>query len=155
MTSTGYRISAQHAVGRPQAAFMRGSSPAQFRIGEIFADTALQCVSEGPPPRDIDAVCSHGQTLVHLPEADHPVIPCRATLQIGDISVIAQRTGILTIGDFRPADMAQQAKALPLHLTWTISLSGTRRWDVLCRTSEASETSPTSLPMLSRRSNSV
>lgn len=86
-----------------------------FLIGSIFADAALKCVAEaGLAPDDIDAVCSHGQTLVHFPEADHPDIPSRATLQVGDISVIAQKTGILTIGDFRPADMAQGGQGAPL-----------------------------------------
>jgi anhydro-N-acetylmuramic acid kinase len=86
-----------------------------FLIGEIFAGAALKCLAEsGCNPADVDAICSHGQTLVHFPEADHPAIPSRATLQIGDISVIAQKTGILTIGDFRPADMAQGGQGAPL-----------------------------------------
>jgi anhydro-N-acetylmuramic acid kinase len=86
-----------------------------FLIGEIFAEAALKCLAEaGLTPADVDAVCSHGQTLVHFPEADHPTIPSRATLQIGDISVIAQKTGILTAGDFRPADMAQGGQGAPL-----------------------------------------
>ncbi|MGI6632509.1 MAG: anhydro-N-acetylmuramic acid kinase [Bacillota bacterium] len=116
MTSTGYPESLRNMLlGDLRLLSCEEVARLNFRIGEIFADTALQCVSEaGLTPRDIDAVCSHGQTLVHLPEADHPVIPCRATLQIGDISVIAQRTGILTIGDFRPADMAQGGQGAPL-----------------------------------------
>ncbi len=86
-----------------------------FLIGDIFAGAALKCLAEsGFKPEDIDAICSHGQTLVHFPEPDHPVIPSRATLQIGDISVIAQKTGVLTIGDFRPADMAQGGQGAPL-----------------------------------------
>jgi anhydro-N-acetylmuramic acid kinase len=86
-----------------------------FLIGDIFAEAALKCVAEAGLSRsDVDAVCSHGQTLVHFPEPDHPAIPSRATLQIGDISVIAQKTGILTVGDFRPADMAQGGEGAPL-----------------------------------------
>lgn len=86
-----------------------------FLIGEVFADAALRCLAEaGLKPDNVDAVCSHGQTLVHFPEPDHPVIPSRATLQIGDISVIAQKTGMLTVGDFRPADMAQGGQGAPL-----------------------------------------
>ncbi len=86
-----------------------------FLVGEIFAGCALRCIEEaGLGPSDVDAICSHGQTLVHFPEPDHPVIRNRATLQVGDISVIAQRTGILTIGDFRPADMAQGGQGAPL-----------------------------------------
>ncbi len=86
-----------------------------FFIAEAFADAALKCVSEaGLSPNDISAISSHGQTLTHFPRPDHPILPVRATLQVGDISVIAQRTGILTVGDFRPADMAQGGQGAPL-----------------------------------------
>jgi len=86
-----------------------------FLIAEVFAEAALKCVAEaGLAPADGDAVSSHGQTLTHFPRPDHPVLPVRATLQVGDISVIAQRTGILTVGDFRPADMAQGGQGAPL-----------------------------------------
>lgn len=86
-----------------------------FLIAEVFAEAALKCVAgAGLAPADVDAVSSHGQTLTHFPRPDHPVLPVRATLQVGDISVIAQRTGILTVGDFRPADMAQGGQGAPL-----------------------------------------
>lgn len=86
-----------------------------FVIGTLFAKTALKCIEEaGYTPSQIDAVCSHGQTLVHLPNSDHKRLPQPATLQVGDISVIAQLTGILTVGDFRPADMAQGGQGAPL-----------------------------------------
>ena len=86
-----------------------------FLVADIFAEAALSCLREaGVAPSDVDAVSSHGQTLVHLPRPDHPVLPVRATLQVGDISVIAQRTGILTLGDFRPADMAAGGQGAPL-----------------------------------------
>lgn len=86
-----------------------------FFIADAFADAALKCISEaGLSPGDISAISSHGQTLTHFPRPDHPSLPVRATLQIGDISVIAQRTGILTVGDFRPADMAQGGQGAPL-----------------------------------------
>ncbi len=86
-----------------------------FAIGRLFAQTALKCIEEaGYTPSQIDAVCSHGQTLIHLPDSNHQTLPQPATLQIGDISVIAKETGILTIGDFRPADMAQGGQGAPL-----------------------------------------
>ena len=86
-----------------------------FLVADVFSKAALLCLREaGVKPEDVDAVSSHGQTLVHLPRPDHEVLPVRATLQVGDISVIAQRTGILTVGDFRPADMAAGGQGAPL-----------------------------------------
>jgi anhydro-N-acetylmuramic acid kinase len=86
-----------------------------FLVADVFSSATLKCINEaGLSPSDIDAVSSHGQTLTHFPKPDHPVLPVRATLQVGDISVIAQSTGILTVGDFRPADMAQGGQGAPL-----------------------------------------
>ncbi|MEX0975302.1 MAG: anhydro-N-acetylmuramic acid kinase [Bacillota bacterium] len=86
-----------------------------FLIADVFSEAAVKCIREaGLTPSQVDAISSHGQTLVHFPWPDHPVLPVRATLQVGDISVIAQNTGILTVGDFRPADMAQGGQGAPL-----------------------------------------
>ncbi|HHY17821.1 MAG TPA: anhydro-N-acetylmuramic acid kinase [Firmicutes bacterium] len=86
-----------------------------FLIARSFADSALKCIEEaGYHPSQIDAISSHGQTLIHLPNTNHELLPVPATLQVGDISVIAQLTGILTVGDFRPADMAQGGQGAPL-----------------------------------------
>ncbi|WP_168122547.1 anhydro-N-acetylmuramic acid kinase [Paenibacillus sp. HB172176] len=85
-------------------------------MGELFASAALEAIKEGGlRPEDIDFISSHGQTVWHMPEAvpDDPFL-ARSTLQIGDLSVIAKRTGILTVGDFRPADMAVGGQGAPL-----------------------------------------
>lgn len=86
-----------------------------FLIAHVFAETALKCIEEaGYNASEIDLIASHGQTLVHFPDKNHESLPVPATLQVGDISVIAQRTKILTVGDFRPADMAQGGQGAPL-----------------------------------------
>ena len=56
---------------------------------------------------EIDAIASHGQTVAHHPER-------HATLQIGDPSVIAERTGCTTVADFRPRDLALGGEGAPL-----------------------------------------
>ncbi|KMK75363.1 anhydro-N-acetylmuramic acid kinase [Alkalihalobacillus pseudalcaliphilus] len=56
---------------------------------------------------DLDFVSSHGQTLHHLPEEF-------ATMQIGELAVIAERTNTLTVGDFRPTDLAVGGQGAPL-----------------------------------------
>src|SRR5713101_3262575 len=76
-------------------------SQLNFRLGETFAEAAL--------------TASHGQTIFHQ---GRPVSylgrPTRSTLQIGKPAVIAARTGITTIADFRPADIAEGGQGAPL-----------------------------------------
>lgn len=82
-----------------------------FDIGEIFSKAALECLRQARvDPADVDLIASHGQTIVHIPPGNGP----GTTLQIGEISVIAARTGIPTVGDFRPADMAVGGQGAPL-----------------------------------------
>lgn len=85
-------------------------------LGEWFADAALAvCDTVGVLPKEVDAIGSHGQTIYHLPnetEMANKVI--RATLQIGDPAVIAERTGITTVSDFRSRDMAVGGQGAPL-----------------------------------------
>lgn len=87
-----------------------------FLLGELYAKAALSIIEKGGyRPEDIDAVGSHGQTIWHEPQfADPDGIPIHYTVQIGEGSVIAQRTGIPTVSDFRVADMAEGGQGAPL-----------------------------------------
>ncbi|MFS0785584.1 anhydro-N-acetylmuramic acid kinase [Shouchella sp. 1P09AA] len=77
-------------------------------LGELMAQAAKNVVSKnGMDLSMIDFISSHGQTLYHLPEQ-------RATLQIGELAVIAHETGRLTVGDFRPSDLAAGGQGAPL-----------------------------------------
>jgi len=85
-------------------------------LGELFAEAAIAIAKEaGVTLRRIHAIGSHGQTIHHLPQ------PTRvagrlvaATLQIGEPSIIAERTGVTTVADFRPRDMACGGQGAPL-----------------------------------------
>jgi anhydro-N-acetylmuramic acid kinase len=80
------------------------------RIGEAFARAAQQAIADsGIAPRSIRAIGSHGQTLRHRPTGDWPF-----TLQLGDPNLIAERTGITTVADFRRRDVAAGGHGAPL-----------------------------------------
>lgn len=87
-----------------------------FELGELFARAAVTVAeSVGLSMEEIDLIGSHGQTVHHLPEREERFgVETGATLQIGDPSVIAQRTGVVTVGDFRTADVARGGQGAPL-----------------------------------------
>jgi len=77
-------------------------------LGERFAEAARGVAQAGGIAlADVDAIASHGQTVAHHPEL-------RATLQIGDPSLIAERTGVTTVADFRSRDLAAGGEGAPL-----------------------------------------
>lgn len=85
-----------------------------FLIGEVFADAAVAAIREaGLDVGEIDLIGSHGQTIYHLPpQAGAEYVP--STLQIGEPAIIAHRTGIPTIANFRVADLAAGGQGAPL-----------------------------------------
>ena len=87
-----------------------------FVLGELFARAACRIVRTAELDlSSVDLIGTHGQTIYHLPDRDEAFgVTTGATLQIGDPSVIAQRTGVVTVGDFRPADMARGGQGAPL-----------------------------------------
>jgi anhydro-N-acetylmuramic acid kinase len=91
-------------------------SQLNFRLGEVFAEAALAaCRRFRISPKKIALIGSHGQTIFHQGRPI-PYLGRRtaSTLQIGEPSIIAARTGITTIADFRPADIAQGGQGAPL-----------------------------------------
>ncbi len=86
-------------------------------LGEEFARAAIAaCQKWGVRLSDIGLIGSHGQTIYHQGIASK-FLGARAiasTLQVGEPSIIAERTGVPTIADFRPADMAAGGQGAPL-----------------------------------------
>lgn len=80
------------------------------RLGQAFAAAALQALADsGTSAGDVTAIGSHGQTLRHDPRGDAPF-----TLQLGDANVVAERTGITPVADFRRRDVAAGGHGAPL-----------------------------------------
>lgn len=98
-----------------------GGVPEAVRLGYDLAerwsaDVLAFLAGLGVAREEVHALASHGQTLVHLPRGG----PVReggagaATWQVGDGDVLAERTGLLTVSDFRPRDIAAGGEGAPL-----------------------------------------
>jgi anhydro-N-acetylmuramic acid kinase len=91
---------------------LRGATPDEycrlgFDLGHWLADAATAAIAEAGVPRgEISAIASHGQTIWH--------VPGHSTWQAGEPAVIAERTGIDVIADFRVRDVAAGGQGAPL-----------------------------------------
>ncbi len=75
-----------------------------------FAEAANKLLQQNQlTAKDIIAVGSHGQTVRHRPNNHFPF-----SIQIGDANIIAEKTGITTVADFRRADLAAGGQGAPL-----------------------------------------
>ena len=86
-----------------------------FELGEVFAAAALRISGRSRP----SVIGSHGQTVWHGPDAAPP-----NTLQIAEPAVIAERTGVAVVADFRPRDMAAGGQGAPLVPAFDLFLYG-------------------------------
>jgi anhydro-N-acetylmuramic acid kinase len=104
------RVAEQQSISAGQL------SQLNFRLGAVFGEAALTaCKRFRISPQKIALIGSHGQTIFH----QGPPVPyfgrlTASTLQIAEPSIIAARTGITTVADFRPADMAFGGQGAPL-----------------------------------------
>lgn len=91
-------------------------SQLNFRLGEVFAEATLTaCKRFRVAAKKIALIGSHGQTIFHQgPPIPYFGRPTASTLQMGEASIIAARTGITTVADFRPADIALGGQGAPL-----------------------------------------
>jgi anhydro-N-acetylmuramic acid kinase len=99
-----------HRLSEPGGSELDRAGALDVRLGKTFADAALAVLDKaGLPPRNVRAIGSHGQTVRHRPGGDAPF-----SIQLGNPAVIAERTGIDTVADFRSRDMAAGGEGAPL-----------------------------------------
>ena len=83
-----------------------------FAIGECFADACNVLISEHGKP---DLIASHGQTVFHSPKEERlDGVSLKSTLQLGESSVIAEKTKCMVVSNFREADIAAGGEGAPL-----------------------------------------
>jgi len=84
-----------------------------FVLAQLFSDAALN-IAKNAGISQIDLIGSHGQTIYHIPDPIEAGVSIKSTLQIGDGSLIAHKTGTVTVCDFRTADVAAGGVGAPL-----------------------------------------
>jgi anhydro-N-acetylmuramic acid kinase len=100
-----HRLAAERVPG---GEVLRELAGLDVGLGKRFASAAVAVAGQaGMAVEELDGVASHGQTVAHHPEA-------RASLQLGDPSVIAERTRCTTVADFRARDLAAGGEGAPL-----------------------------------------
>jgi anhydro-N-acetylmuramic acid kinase len=114
-----YRAALRRAIlgmCRPESARLEDICHYDSVLGDVFADAVVKlCSKSGISLSSIDLIGSHGQTIYHNPRGRrYGRAMIRSTLQISEPSVIAQRTGVTTVADFRPRDMAVGGEGAPL-----------------------------------------
>jgi len=83
-----------------------------FAIGECFGNACEAMISEYGKP---DLISSHGQTVYHHPFNDKiDNVSLKSTLQLGESSIIAEKTGCIVVSNFREADIAYGGEGAPL-----------------------------------------
>ncbi len=85
-------------------------------LAEIHARMVKEFLNDlDESPHGIDLLASHGHTFHHAPKHKHGREEWpNSTMQIGDGDQLARYTGIMTISDFRQADIARGGEGAPL-----------------------------------------
>jgi anhydro-N-acetylmuramic acid kinase len=97
-----------HLLFSPEQSRIDDVCEVNVQLGEAFAEAAAVALRQAGVHADL--IASHGQTVWHEVSPGRT----RSTLQLGEPSVIAERTGVTTIADFRPRDIAAGGQGAPL-----------------------------------------
>jgi len=113
-------------ISRNEAVTLKQLGELDRALALAFADAALLLLRQsGTRASDVAAIGCHGQTIYHSPDGDRPF-----TWQMGDPSLVAAHSGVLTVADFRRKDLALGGQGAPLVPAFHAALfgrPGTRR----------------------------
>lgn len=110
------RIHAAAAGALPGPALLAEIVALDALLGERFA-LATRSVLRAAGPRlaaRARLVGLHGQTIAHFPARRAGSARSAGTLQIGSAAIVAERTGLAVVSDFRRRDMAAGGEGAPL-----------------------------------------
>lgn len=100
----------QRIIGNPLNVSLMDLGELNALLGNLYADAVLSALSKNNiSPNNIIAIGNHGQTIFHSTNTEN-----KFSLQIGDSSIVATRTGIPCICDFRSSDIAMGGEGAPL-----------------------------------------
>lgn len=103
------RQEVQRLIDQQQTSFV-ALGQLDMRLGELYADSVNRFLSSHHlNAADFSAIGCHGQTLCHAPD-----ISPAFSMQIGNANVIAEKTGLTVINDFRQRDMVLHGQGAPL-----------------------------------------
>ena len=110
--TTAYGEDLRARIRAARAADPAALAALDFELAECWSRDVIAFLERaGTDPAEVDVLASHGQTVFHRPRADdEPAV----TLQVGRGDVLAERTGILTVSDFRSRDIAAGGEGAPL-----------------------------------------
>ena len=114
-------VNIQVRLASPQQREGQRLTPSPRQLGEFAGDAVIKFAKEQrfSLQDEVDIIAGQGQTIWHLPLPEmFEGNQIRAHLDMAEISIIAEKTGVTTLSNFRVSDMALGRQGCPLFVAW-------------------------------------